>query len=54
MFDDSDVEEVAQPKEELFKPVKSLKADKKPAAKKPAAEKKPRAPAKSKTQKKGW
>ncbi|XP_060604745.1 DNA topoisomerase 2-alpha-like isoform X3 [Ruditapes philippinarum] len=52
MFDDSDVEEVAQPKEELFKPVKSLKADKKPAAKKPAAEKKPRAPAKSKTQKK--
>ena len=53
MFDDSDVEEVAAPKEELFKPVKPLKADKKPAAKKPAGEKKPRAPAKSKAQKKG-
>jgi len=49
---DSDDED---PKEDLFKPTKTLKpsGEKKTAAKKPAAAKKPRAPAKKKAEKKG-
>ena len=55
MFDDSDKEDsdIGEPKADLFKQVKPLKApvEKKAAAKKPAVEKKPRAPAKKKTEK---
>lgn len=53
MFDESDAEDTAPAKEELFKPVNTLKGAKKPAAKKAPGEKKPKAPSKKKAEKKG-